>query len=66
MEKSTKWKDVTEVTKQNGTVEIKPLNTIDNFKLILERAETKIYKNEITKVLSVETNFFKIKHLIHL
>lgn len=61
--KSTKWKDVTEVTKQNGTVEIKPLNTIDNFKLILERAETKIYKNEITKVLSVETNFFKNKTL---
>lgn len=60
---STKWKDVTKVTKQNGIVEIKPLNTIDNFKLILERTGTKIYKNEITKVLSVETNFFKNKTL---
>lgn len=60
---STKWKDVTKITKQNGIVEIKPLNTIDNFKLILERTGTKIYKNEITKVLSVETNFFKNKTL---
>ena len=60
---STKWKDVTRVTKQNGVVEIKPLNTIDNFKLVLERTGTKIYKNEITKVLSVETNFFKNKTL---
>ena len=60
---STKWKDVTKVTKKDGTIEVKPLNTIDNFKLILERTGTKICKNEITKVLSVETNFFKNKTL---
>lgn len=60
---STKWKDVNKVTKKDGTIEVKPLNTIDNFKLILERTGTKICKNEITKVLSVETNFFKNKTL---
>lgn len=60
---STKWKDVTKVTKQNGIVEIKPLKTIDNFKLILERSNTQLYFNEISKQISVKTKTFKNANL---
>ena len=56
---SSKWKDV-RVTenKKTGEVKITPLTTLDNFKLLLERTDTKVYMNEISKVLQVETSFF--------
>ena len=61
---STKWKDVY-ITKDNktGKDKVTPMQTIDNFKLILERTNTRVYKNEITKVIEVETDFFNNKTL---
>ena len=60
---STKWKDVNKVTKQNGIVEIKPLKTIDNFKLILKRSNTQLYFNEISKQIEAKTKTFKNANL---
>lgn len=55
---STKWKDVTRVTKQNGVVEIKPIKTIDNFKLMLERSKTEVYFNVISREIEAESKTF--------
>lgn len=55
---STKWKDVTKVTKQNGVVEIKPVKTIDNFKLMLERSKTEVYFNVISREIEAKSKTF--------
>ena len=60
---STKWKDITIVEKKDGKKEVKPLKTLDNFKLILKRAKTNILLNEISKVFQIDTKFFNNKTL---
>ena len=58
------WKDISiKENKNTGEKTIIPLKTIDNFKLILERANTNIYINQITKVMDVETDLFNNKTL---
>lgn len=60
---SDKWKDITITEKKDGSVVITPKKTIDNFKIVLDNTNTKVFINEITKVIEVETNFFKNKTL---
>lgn len=57
------WKDVSVSTKKDGTKMIKPLKTIDNLKLVLYRNKTKLYFNELTKNIEVDTNIFKNANL---
>ena len=56
------WKDVT-ITKKKGETIIVPKKTIDNFKIVLDNTNTKVFINEITKVIEVDTKFFKNKTL---
>lgn len=56
------WKDVT-ITKKKGETIIVPKKTIDNFKIVLDNTNTKVFVNEITKVIEVNTKFFKNKTL---
>lgn len=61
---SIHWKDISiKENKNTGEKTTIPLKTIDNFKLILERANTNIYINQITKVMDVETDLFNNKTL---
>lgn len=60
---STRWKDVKITSKKNGPIEVKPLKTIDNFKLILKRNNTKLFFNEISKQIEVKTKVFKNANL---
>ena len=60
---SSTWKDVNITVKKDGSVEIKPKKTIDNFELLLNRTNTKLYFNEISKCITVETKFFENANL---
>ena len=56
---STKWKDVTiKKDKKTGENIITPLVTIDNFKLILERTETEVFYNLITREVESKSKTF--------
>ena len=56
------WKDITVIKKKDETI-IVPKKTIDNFKIVLDNTNTKVFINEITKVIEVDTKFFRNKTL---
>lgn len=60
---STQWKDVRIKYKNDEIEEIKPLKTIDNFRLILQRNKTELFFNEISKEIEIKTKKFKNKNL---
>ena len=57
------WKDITITEKKDGSIVMTPKKTLDNFKIILDNTNTKVFINEITKVIEVDTKFFKNKTL---
>ena len=52
---STKWKDVT-LKEKNGEIKVIPMNTSDNLELVLQRNNTTIKYNIITKEINASTN----------
>ena len=55
---STEWKDITKITKKDGTEEIKPLKTLDNFKLLLKKSKTNVFFNVISKEIEAKSKTF--------
>ena len=54
---STKWKDVT-LKEKNGEIKVIPMNTSDNLELVLQRNNTTIKYNIITKEINASTTNF--------